>query len=119
MSITEWLKAENEAGRQAIPADDPIFEWANRVRLPAEHLALAWDVFKAKYQPDMTAPQRPKVYADWRAVFRRAVQEDWLKLWVLLGDDFQLTTKGAQAARAHGVKVRRPERARHDVFADA
>ena len=36
--------------------------------------------------------------ADWRATFRNAVREDWLKLWRKGRDGYFLTTAGEQAA---------------------
>mgnify|MGYP001614223595 CR=1 FL=1 len=43
--------------------------------------------------------ERPKTYNDWRAVFRKAVREGWLKLWFLDGQQYALTTAGQQAQR--------------------
>lgn len=68
--------------------------------MPRDFLALAWAVFKDRYTPDPESLERPKTYVDWRAVFRRAVKEDWLKLWVLQGNEYVLTTRGLQARRA-------------------
>ncbi|WP_141100743.1 hypothetical protein [Roseateles aquatilis] len=99
-TLAEWLTGEAAAGRKAVPGDDAIFNWSERVGLPPEFLALAWDVFKDRYTPDPASPEKPKTYVDWRAVFRRAVKEDWLKLWMFQGNEYLLTTRGLQARRA-------------------
>ncbi len=79
----------------AVATDDPIFVWADDTKIPREWIVLAWWVFEARYTDDA------KTYADWRAVFRKAVRGDWLKVW--RHDDrqgaFVLTTVGQQAQR--------------------
>ena len=70
-------------------ADDPLFDWAQTAGIPREWIALAWWAFEARYESD------PKTYADWRAVFRRAVREDWLRLWrKARTGGWELTTAG-------------------------
>jgi hypothetical protein len=101
VTLAEWLVAESEAGRKAIPQDDPIFGWANDIGLPAEFLHLAWIEFKARYTSPPVRGQRQKGYTDWRAVFRKACREGWLKLWAIDGQHYVLTTAGQQARRAH------------------
>jgi hypothetical protein len=66
------------------------------VSLPRHFLSLAWAEFKSRYS------QKTKRYTDWRAVFRSAVRENWLKLWLLNGDTYTLTTVGQQAQMIHG-----------------
>lgn len=100
VTLAEWLAAEVEAKRPAIPSDDPIFTWMATVSLPREFLQLAWTEFKTRYTaPPMNGKQ--KTYVDWRAVFRKAVRENWLRLWMLEGQQFLLTTAGQQAQREH------------------
>jgi hypothetical protein len=91
-----WLEAVKEKGERAIPEGDPIFAWADSVSLPRHFLSLAWAEFKSRYS------QKTKRYTDWRAVFRSAVRENWLKLWLLNGDTYTLTTVGQQAQMIHG-----------------
>lgn len=62
--------------------------------LPEEFLQLAWWSFKRRYASG------DKRYRDWRAVFRRAVEEGWLRLWFAPGGGgYALTTAGLQAQR--------------------
>lgn len=90
-----WL-ASLEEGTLAVPPTDPIFDYAHEIGLPNEYLALAWHAFKTKYLED----QPDKRYRDWRAVFRRAVREDWLRLWYAGHEgNFSLTTRGLQLQR--------------------
>lgn len=88
-----WV--ESIGDDDAIRADDPIFDWASKTGVPADWIGLAWWVFEGRYSDS------PKKYADWRAVFRKAVREDWLKVWRLDTRDnrFVLTTTGELARR--------------------
>src|SRR5690606_19201983 len=93
--------AECEAeGVKAIPEGDAVFAYAERVGLPVEFLALAWQWFRAKYGPDGTG--RAKRYADWRATFRNAVKDGWPKFWAIdQSGGYYLTTAGKQAQREY------------------
>lgn len=80
-------------GEDAVSADDPIFEWAKATGINPDWIALAWWSFEGRYSDNA------KTYADWRAVFRRAVKEDWMKVWRLDAREnrFVLTTAGELA----------------------
>lgn len=93
LTLSDWLENIPE-GQQAVPPDDTIFDWADQVGLPSEYLALAWESFGVKYADNA------KTYTDWRAVFRTAVRENWLKLWYIRDGQYLLTTVGEQARRA-------------------
>lgn len=97
VSLPTWLGAVKAKGEKSIPDGDPVLAYADEVGLPVEFLQLAWKEFRHRYsQPDA------KRYRDWRAVFRKAVRGNWLKLWWLDGQQFALTTAGMQAKLAHG-----------------
>lgn len=89
VTLPEWLAALPE-GEDVIRDEDPIFEWAESAGIPTDWLHIAWRVFKARYTDD------PKSYTDWRAVFRRAVREDWLRAWRTTPQGLALTTTGEQ-----------------------
>lgn len=90
-TLAEWLDALD--GTEVIPADDPLFGWATTAQIPREWVALAWWAFEARYA------EQAKRYADWRAVFRRAVREDWLKLWRVDRDGRYVLTTAGEAVR--------------------
>jgi hypothetical protein len=93
--LTDWITALEG---DAVPADDPLFAWAATVGLPREWIALAWWAFEGSYTGD--GQGRAKKYTDWRATFRNAVKNDWLKLWRVGTDGgYFLTTAGQQAQR--------------------
>lgn len=97
-TLTTFLARCREEGVDAIPEDDPVHAYAERVGLPGDYLLLAWCWFKAKYGPDGSG--RAKRYADWRAHFRNAVRDGWPKYWAIGGDGgYYLTTAGKQAQR--------------------
>lgn len=95
IGLKAWLEAVKAAGEKPIPDGDPVFAYADEVELPRDFLHLAWLEFRHRY----TQPGQ-KRYRDWRAVFRRAVRGNWLKLWFLDGKAYALTTAGQQARLA-------------------
>lgn len=95
MTLKTFLESCKASGEKPVPADDPIFEYADRVGLDDEMLAVAWAEFKARYLP--TAKRQ----RDWRAHFRNAVRRNWYSLWFLKeGEQARWTTAGEQARRA-------------------
>jgi len=94
-TLTDWIAELGD--NDAVPADDPIFDWAAKVGIPRDWIALAWWAFEGRYTGD--GQGRAKTYADWRATFRNAVREDWLKLWRHGAEGYVLTTAGQQAQR--------------------
>lgn len=95
LTLPAWLTLVRAKGEKAVPSQDPVYRYAEQIGLPDELLGLAWQVFKRRYAT------RPKRYRDWRAVFRRAVEENWLRLWYLQeGAGYALTTQGTQARLA-------------------
>lgn len=97
VSLKTWAEERKAAGEVLIPDDDPVFDYAADVGIPDEFMALAWVEFKHRY----TQPGA-KRYKDWRAVFRKAIRGNWLRLWVCDGDNYRLTTVGQQAQRVKG-----------------
>lgn len=93
-TLAAWVLSLPEA-EEIIPVSDSIYDWALDVGLPREWIALAWTAFENKYGED------DKAYKDWRAVFRKAVKGDWLKVWRPdpQGRGWVLTTVGEMAQR--------------------
>lgn len=95
MTIDEWLADCKAKDERTMPATDPIFEWAADAGIPVDYLRLAWVVFLRDWKAKK--PQQ-----DWRATYRNAVRQNWLKLWYFHADgDCRLTTTGEQERRAH------------------
>jgi hypothetical protein len=95
ISLPTWLTTIKAKGEDPIPADDPVFEYADSVGIPREHLRPAWREFRERY-----SLPNAKRYRCWRTVFRKAVRGNWFKLWHFAGDACALTTTGVQAKRA-------------------
>lgn len=95
VGLSTWLERIKAQGEKPVPEGHHVFEYADKAGIPAEYLELAWLEFKRRYsQPGA------KRYKDWRAVFRKAVEGNWLKLWwVDPRGDYALTTAGQQAKR--------------------
>lgn len=96
-SLDDWLTECEAKGEKPIPDDDPIREWADNAGIPHDYMRLAWLVFVSRWQSKK--PQK-----DWRATFRNAIRDNWLKLWYVhpVDGDCRLTTSGEQERRANG-----------------
>lgn len=95
ITLAQFLENCRDSGEKAIPKDDPVMEYAEKVGITDEMLAVAWAEFKAAYLPTS------KGYKDWRQAFRNAVRRNWYKLWFLAeGQGAGWTTAGEQARRA-------------------
>src|SRR5690606_21596665 len=93
-TISEFIEECSESDADPIPITDPIFSYAEGISIPPDYLSLCWRSFVSKYSDGR------KKYKDWRAVFRTAVKENWLKLWWIADDgSYQLTTAGKQAQK--------------------
>jgi hypothetical protein len=94
MMFGDWLAATVASGEDAIPAADPVFQYAETAGIPDDFLKLQWGEFKQRYSTN------DKRYKDWREVFRKSVRGNWFRLWALReGQDAMLTTAGVQANR--------------------
>lgn len=98
IGLPAFLQACRKDGEKPIPESDAVFEYAEKVGIPLEFLRLHWLEFKTRYSdPDA------KRYKDWRAVYRKSVRGNWLKLWFFAPDgSVALTTVGEQARRSNG-----------------
>lgn len=95
VSLPAWLAAIRAAGEKPVPENDPVRAYATEVGLSDELMRLAWFEFRQRY-----SEPGAKRYRDWRAVFRKAVRGNWLRLWYRNDDGFALTTAGHQAQAA-------------------
>lgn len=102
LGLRAWMAEVRAQGQPLIPEDDPVFDYAAKVGIPREFLALAWAEFKVRHGGDGSDTTKAKRYRDWRAVFRNAVRGNWLKVWFLdpATGQYGLTTVGLQAQRA-------------------
>ena len=97
VTFSTWLETIKASGERAITDHRPLWDYANRVGLPDEMVGLAWRLFRRRYLAD--PEYQRKLYADWRQVFRNAVEGNWFKLWTASDDGYRLTTQGVQAQR--------------------
>lgn len=101
ITFATCVEQAKAAGRNIIPADDPIYDWAEDAGLPDDWLALAWGEFCARYKT------HSKAYIDWPAVFRNAVRGNWFRLWRASPAGLLLTTEGETARRAADAAAKR------------
>jgi hypothetical protein len=95
--MTAWLDEIEARGEDAVPAADPIFEWASTAGIPDEFLALSWCVFR----DDKIASGKPQ--KDWRQTYRNYVKKGFLHLWYFekASGECLLTTAGVHAHRQY------------------
>jgi len=94
VTLSEWVLGLPD-DQELIADSDPIYAWAAQVQIPREWIGLAWFAFENRYGDN------GKKYTDWRAVFRKALREDWLRLWRAdqQGRGWTLTAAGEMAQR--------------------
>jgi len=94
ITFEEFLKTCQEKGEKPIPEDDPVYAWAEKVKMPDTVLIVTWQAFKRRTWKD--AKGRPKKYKDWRQTFRNYCKEpDWLNVFSINRDgEYYLTPAG-------------------------
>ncbi len=106
LTLAAWLDRVRERGERAIPGDDPVFAYAEKIGLPRAFVQLAWLELKDRRMDG------EKRQADWRAVLRNAVRSNWYRLWFIGADGVaELTTVGRQAQAAHSAAAQLEDRA--------
>lgn len=101
ISLRTYLEQCKTANAKPIPADDSVFDYADKVGLSKDFLLLHWSEFKDRY-----TAEGAKRYKSWPSVFGRSVRGNWLKLWYMDNNGgYSLTTVGQQAKRIHGEAI--------------
>lgn len=97
VTFARWTASLN--GESAIPADHPVFEYAAKVGIPPDYLALAWAWFERTYGAG--GSREAKRQKSWPQTFQNAVEGNWAKAWFVADDGaYRLTTAGQQLQRA-------------------
>lgn len=98
ITLAQFLERCKAMGEKSIPEDDPVWEYAQKVGIDNEMIAIAWLEFKGYWLNGEGKKRRMK---DWRQTFRNAVRDNRARLWfVREGEQAQWTTAGEQARRA-------------------
>lgn len=94
LTFDGFVAACKAEGVDLIPADDPVYAYAERIGLPDDYVALAWTWFARRY-----AEKQQVGIRGWRQTFRNAVEGNWPKLWYRdeASNGWALTTAGKQA----------------------
>lgn len=78
----------------------PLWTYAKEAGLESDFVALAWAEFRRRFTPG--GPQPEKRQKDWRATFRKYVENNYFKLWAIDKDGvYFLTSQGKQAQKVH------------------
>lgn len=101
-SFATWLDELRASGEKAISEYTPVWEYAERAKLPRDFVELAWVRFKEHHTIDGRGKR--KLQADWRQTFRNYVENNYLRLWFWSERDqaFALSTVGIQADLSSG-----------------
>jgi hypothetical protein len=93
VELPTWLAGLAE-GEAAIPADDPVFTYADTVGIGHDLIALLWAEFKRR----MAANHKRQ--RDWRRTFRNYAEANYWGLWSMRpGEPAVLTSRGEQVQR--------------------
>lgn len=97
VTLSQWIVGVHERGERLMSDYEPLTTYTEKVGLPEDWVELAWLQFRDRYTTDEKAKR--KRYTNWRLVFKRAVEENWMKLWFYSDADkqFRLTTVGVSA----------------------
>ena len=96
VTIDRFLAACREIGELPIPEDDPVFDHAEKTKIPTDYLRLCWLEFRDIHR------ESGKLYTDWRKAFRNCVRGEWYRLWYTDADgNVNLTSKGNAAVLRH------------------
>lgn len=90
ITFKAWMSQCAEEDRKPIPGDDPVFAYADEMKLPVDMVRFAWVEFKRKYGDSN------KRYKNWNQHFQNAIRENWYGIWFDKDGDWQLTTRGKQ-----------------------
>jgi len=103
----DWVLVVKARGEKLVPDDDPVFLYADDVKLPIDFVRLAWMEFGRKYREPGA-----RTYIDWRQHFRNAVRENWYRLWYRNseGTAWCLTARGEQVNEELKARQARDER---------
>lgn len=111
ITMAEFVEQCKAKGEMAVPADDPIYAYAERAGIPDAFLEIAWLEFRERHLENSL-----KRYRDWRGAFRNSVRDGWFRLWRFADGQCVLTIQGEQAARVHGKAVPKRRSSRHSGF---
>ena len=94
-TFAEWLESIKASGQKPLSDYLAVWDYAERIKLPAEWIDIAWLQFRDRYLNDPKFSG--KRYADWRRTFLNSVKGNWLGLWYAKDGGFLLSTVGHQA----------------------
>lgn len=97
-TFRQWLDVITAKGERPVRDYQALWEYCDRVGIPSDWVAMAWEKFTDRYLHD---PQyRNKRYKDWRHVFLNAIRDNWYGLWCVASDgSLALTGKGKMLVR--------------------
>src|SRR5690606_8543510 len=93
LTFQEWTDALGDEA--ASPADDPIFGWVRKAKIPDDWLELAWMAFADRMSD---SGKKQAGTSGWRAAFRNYGRNGWLGVWIRDNrtGGYALTTAGEQ-----------------------
>lgn len=95
LTFQEWKERHQGEDHSPIPQNDPVFQFVEDAGIPDEFHYLAWVAFQQRYQDSDNRCD------DWLDRYRRAIREDWFKLWRIDRESgrYVLTNAGQQLER--------------------
>lgn len=98
-TFSDWYSQITEAGEKAISDYKGVWDFAEKIGLPAGWIDLAWQKFKRDHLTNQKKRQR-----DWRLTFLTYCRNGYLNLWKARRDGtFYLSDAGVMLAKELGV----------------
>lgn len=90
ITFRKWIENCKLESTDPIPEDDPVFAYADEMKIPIDFVRYGWVEFKRKYGATS------KRYKNWNQHFQNAIRENWYGIWYDKDGGWQLTTRGKQ-----------------------
>lgn len=99
-TFEQFISRCRARGEDEIPEDHPVMRRADKVGIPHDLIELAWVHFAQDHRKGGVRSRAR--YVDWRAVFSKAVRENWYRLWWINdAQKCEVTSVGRQARLEH------------------
>jgi hypothetical protein len=104
IALQTFIDACRQSGERPLRDYTPLWTYTQAAGLSEDFVALAWAEFCRRFLPG--GAQEAKRQKDWRATFRKYVENNYFKLWAIdRNDQYFLTSQGKQAEKFQEAKA--------------
>lgn len=103
VTLDQWLLNREKDGLQTSEPNDPVWDTAETLGLPASFVQLTWAYLENQYS--QARGGSAKRFAHWEKTLDRAVRDNWGGLYYQKDQTWFLTQAGKNLAKLEGVEV--------------